>query len=119
MLAAAKWQSQLNDGPAVYFPLYICSSVKSMLGSVGSSYGPEVGRSIKESCLDRLIRFGKKSLGEPPCTSSSSMDIGNVRTKGLGSQLLRPEPRQEGSTGALQRRERRGGWRNYYDRAAA
>jgi putative transposase len=75
-------------------------------------------RSIKESCLDRLILFGEESL-----RSAVSQFVAHYHRErphqGLGNRLLRPEPSHVGSTGVVQRRERLGGLLNYYYRAAA
>src|SRR4051812_12204170 len=75
-------------------------------------------RSIKESCLDRLILFGEESL-----RTAVSQFVAHYHQErphqGLGNRLLRPEPDHVGSTGAVQRRERLGGMLNYYYRAAA
>ncbi len=75
-------------------------------------------RTIKESCLNRLILFGE----EPLRTALHQFVTHYHRERphqGLGNQLLRPEPSHVGNTGAIQRRERLGGMLNYYYRAAA
>src|SRR3954449_13450016 len=62
-------------------------------------------RSIKESCLDRLILFGEQSLR----TAVSQFVTHYHRERphqGVGNQLLRPEPSHVGNTGAVQRQER-------------
>jgi putative transposase len=75
-------------------------------------------RSIKESCLDRLILFGEDSLRK--AVSEFVTHYHRERPhQGLGNQLLRPEPSHLGNTDAVQRRERLGGLLNYYYRAAA
>jgi putative transposase len=75
-------------------------------------------RSIKESCLDRLILFGEESL-----RTAMQNFVVHYHTErhhqGLGNRLLRPEPSHVRSTGAVQRRERLGGMLNYYYRSAA
>ena len=75
-------------------------------------------RSIKESCLDRLILFGEDSLRK--AVSEFVTHYHRERPhQGLGNQLLRPEPSHFGNIGVVQRRERLGGRLNYYYRAAA
>jgi putative transposase len=75
-------------------------------------------RSIKESCLDRLILFGEKSL-----RTAMQNFLVHYHTErhhqGLANRLIQPEPSHLGNTGAVQRRERLGGMLNYYYRAAA
>jgi putative transposase len=75
-------------------------------------------RSIKESCLDRLLLFGEESL----CTTLSQFvthDHKERHHQGLDNRLIQPEPSHMGTTGAIQRRERLGGMLNYYYRTAA
>ncbi|MGH9627374.1 MAG: integrase core domain-containing protein, partial [Bryobacteraceae bacterium] len=75
-------------------------------------------RSIKESCLKRLILFGESSLR----TAVQNFMAHYHRERnhqGLGNRLIQPEPDQLANTGAVQRRERLGGMLNYYYRAAA
>ena len=75
-------------------------------------------RSIKESCLDRLILFGEGSLRK--AVSEFVTHYHRERPhQGLGNRLLRPEPSHVGSAGVVQRRKRLGGMLNYYYRAAA
>src|SRR3982750_2369576 len=75
-------------------------------------------RSIKESCLNRLILFGEQSLR----TTIQNFIVhyhAERHHQGLANRLIRPEPGHVGNTGAIQRRERVGGMLNYYYRAAA
>jgi transposase InsO family protein len=75
-------------------------------------------RSIKESCLDRLILFGEQSLR----TAVHNFVVHYHQERhhqGLANRLIDPEPSHLGTTGAVQRRERLGGLLNYYYRAAA
>src|SRR3982751_1179173 len=75
-------------------------------------------RSIKESCLDRLVFFGEQSLR----TTIQNFLVhyhAERHHQGLGNRLLCPEPSHVGNTGAVQRRERLGGLLNYDYRAAA
>jgi putative transposase len=83
-----------------------------------NSHAERFVRTIKESCLDRMILFGEESL-----RTAVSQFITHYHTErhhqGLANRLLQPEPSHVGSTGAIQRRERLGGLLNYYYRAAA
>jgi putative transposase len=75
-------------------------------------------RSIKESCLERLLLFGEESLR----TAVSQFVAHYHRERshqGVGNRLLRPEPSHVGSTGAVQRHQRLGGLLNDYYREAA
>ncbi len=83
-----------------------------------NAYAERFVRSIKESCLERLILFGEESLR----TAVSQFVAHYHRERphqGVGNRLLRPEPSHVGSTGAIQRHRRLGGLLNYYYREAA
>ena len=75
-------------------------------------------RTIKESCLDRMVLFGEESLW-----AAMQNFVIHYHTErhhqGLANRLLRPEPSHLGNKGTVQRRERLGGLLNYYYRAAA
>jgi transposase InsO family protein len=75
-------------------------------------------RSIKESCLDRLILFGEQSL-RTTIQNFLAHYHAERHHQGLANQLIRPEPGHVGNTGVIQRRARLGGLLNYYYRAAA
>jgi putative transposase len=75
-------------------------------------------RSIKESCLDRLILFGEGSL-RTAMQNFVAHYHGERNHQGLGSRLISPEPGQVGTAGEVQRRQRLGGMLNYYYRTAA
>lgn len=75
-------------------------------------------RTIKESCLDRLVLFGESSLR----TAIQNFVTHYHRERphqGLANRLLQPEPSHVGNTGAVQRHQRLGGMLNYYYRRAA
>jgi hypothetical protein len=75
-------------------------------------------RSIKESCLERLILFGEDSLR----TAVQNFVAHYHRERnhqGLANRLIRPDPAHRDSTGMIQCRERLGGTLNYHYRAAA
>ncbi len=75
-------------------------------------------RTIKESCLERMILFGEGSL-----RTAVQNFVAHYHTErnhqGLANRLIRPEVGHLGSTGLVQRRQRLGGMLNYYYRAAA
>jgi putative transposase len=73
-------------------------------------------RSIKESCLNRLILFGEHSLRRATCELVTHYhQEGNHQ--GLGNRLVIPNLDPQ-ATGSVCRRERLGGMLNYYYRAA-
>jgi len=75
-------------------------------------------RSIKESCLNRMIFFGEESLRK--AIQNFVAHYHSERNhQGLGNQLISPEAGHLGSAGEIQRRQRLGGMLNYYYRAAA
>jgi putative transposase len=77
-------------------------------------------RSIKESCLDRLILFGESSLRT--VIQNFIMHYHRERNhQGLDNRLIEPEPglKKAAQTGPVHCRERLGGMLNYYYRTAA
>jgi transposase InsO family protein len=75
-------------------------------------------RSIKESCLKRLILFGESSLR----TAVQSFVVHyhlERNHQGLENRLIQPDRDHLTNTGAVQRLERLGGMLNYYYRTAA
>jgi transposase InsO family protein len=75
-------------------------------------------RSIKESCLERLILFGENSL-RTAVQNFVAHYHSERNHQGLANRLILPEPAHHDSTGSIQSRERLGGMLNYYYRAAA
>ena len=75
-------------------------------------------RSIKESCLERMIFFGEDALRKG-IREFVLHYHGERNHQGLGNRLILPDQRQAGHHGAVLRRERLGGMLNYYYRAAA
>ena len=75
-------------------------------------------RSIKESCLDRMIFLGEASL-----RTATRNFVEHYHTErnhqGLSNRIIRPEAGHLGTSGPLQRRQRMGGMLNYYYRDAA
>ena len=83
-----------------------------------NAYAERFVRSIKQSCLERLILFGETSLRT--AVQNFVVHYHSERNhQGLDNRLIQPEPNHLGNTGEVQRRERLGGLLNYYYRAAA
>jgi putative transposase len=75
-------------------------------------------RSIKQSCLQRLILFGGTSLRT--AVQNFLVHYHSERNhQGLDNRLIQPEPDHLENAGPIQRRERLGGLLNYYYGAAA
>ncbi len=75
-------------------------------------------RTIKESCLERLILLGEGSLRK--AIHAFVMHYHHERNhQGLGNQLIMKDESYARRTGAIQRRQRLGGMLNYYYRQAA
>jgi putative transposase len=83
-----------------------------------SACAERVVRSIKESCLDRMILFGEASL-----RTAIKHFMAHYHTErnhqGLANRLIVPEKSHAENSGHVQRRQRLGGLLNYYYRAAA
>jgi transposase InsO family protein len=83
-----------------------------------NAYAERFVRTIKESCLDRLVFFGEDSLR----TAIHAFVI-HYHTErnhqGLENQLIDPQFQNEGNAGPVQKKERLGGLLNYYYRDAA
>jgi putative transposase len=75
-------------------------------------------RTVKESCLERMILFGEQSL-----RAAIHNFVVHYHTErnhqGLANRLISPEIGHLGNTGVVERRQRLGGMLNYYYRAAA
>jgi len=82
-----------------------------------NAYAERFVRTIKESCLERMILFGERSLRK--AVHEFMVHYHTERNhQGLGNRLVIPEQGQLGNTGAIRRRQRLGGMLNYYHRAA-
>lgn len=101
-----------------------------MLGEVGiesvklppsspnlNAYAERFVRTIKESCLDRLILFGEGSLRRAVREFVTHYHL-ERNHQGLGNHLIAPEINLTGCQGTIRRRQRLGGMLNYYHRAA-
>ena len=110
-------------------PLFT-SQFLNMLGDVGvesvklpprspnlNAHAERFVRSIKESCLERLILFGEGSLRR--AVHEFVEHYHHERNhQGLANRLISPEAGHLAKAGKLQRRQRLGGMLNYYYRAA-
>jgi transposase InsO family protein len=69
-------------------------------------------RTIKESCLERMILFGEESL-----RTAIDNFVAHYHTErnqqGLGNRLILPQAEHVGAAGPIQRRRRLGGMLNY------
>jgi transposase InsO family protein len=75
-------------------------------------------RTIKESCLERMILYGEQSLR--PATLSFLAHYHTERNhQGLANRIISPEVGHHGNVGVVQQRQRLGGLLNYYHCAAA
>jgi transposase InsO family protein len=75
-------------------------------------------RTIKESCLERMILFGERAL-RTAISQFVSHYLKERNHQGLANRIISPDA-SCGKTGdAVQRRQRLGGMLNYYYRAAA
>lgn len=75
-------------------------------------------RTIKQSCLDRMIFFGERSLRT--AVQNFVQHYHSERNhQGLANRIICPEAGHLAATGAIQRRQRLGGMLNYYYRDAA
>ena len=74
-------------------------------------------RSIKESCLNRLILFGEHSLRRAIHEFVAHYHL-ERNHQGIGNRLI-TSTIDQCATGVISRRERLGGLLNYYYRAAA
>jgi len=83
-----------------------------------NAYAERFVRSIKESCLERLILFGETSLRIAIQNFMAHYHL-ERNHQGVGNRLIQPEPDQLANTGTVQCRKRLGGMLNYYYRTAA
>lgn len=82
-----------------------------------NAYAERFVRTIKESCLERLILFGEGSLRKASREFVVHYHL-ERNHQGLGNRLITPQAIPIGANGTIQRRQRLGGMLNYYHRAA-
>ena len=83
-----------------------------------NAYPERFVRSIKQSCLERMILFSEESL-RTAIQNFVAHYHSERNHQGLANQLISPDAGHLGSAGEVQRRQRLGGMLNYYYRAAA
>jgi putative transposase len=83
-----------------------------------NAYAERFVRTIKESCLNRMILFGEDSLRKSIQEFTAHYHF-ERHHQGLGNRLILGESTHCESTGEVRRRERLGGMLNYYYRDAA
>jgi transposase InsO family protein len=83
-----------------------------------NAYAERFVRSIKESCLEKMIWFGEEALrkGVQEFMAHYHRERNH---QGLENRLIQPEADHLGATGEIQQRQRLGGLLNYYYRNAA
>ena len=82
-----------------------------------NAYAERFVRSIKESCLNRLILFGEQSLRRAIREFVTHYHY-ERNHQGLSNRLIVPNSNLQ-TAGSICRRERLGGMLNYYYRSAA
>jgi putative transposase len=83
-----------------------------------NAYAERFVRTIKESCLDRMILFGEGSLRKS--VQEFIAHYHHERNhQGLGNCLILPDSAHAGNSGEIRRSTRLGGLLNYYYRDAA
>jgi hypothetical protein len=75
-------------------------------------------RTVKESCLDRMIPFGEGSLRKAIHEFVAPYH-GERNHRDFGNRVIISNENHAGDSGAIRRRERPGGMLNYYYRQGA
>ena len=83
-----------------------------------NAYAERFVRTIKESCLDRMIWFGEDALRRGISEFVSHYHF-ERNHQGLDNRLISPKQTTTATTGRVRKRERLGGMLNYYFREAA
>jgi len=83
-----------------------------------NAYAERFVRTIKESCLERLMLFGEGSVRRAAAEFAAHYHA-ERNHQGLDNQLICPGPNLLREGGKVKRRERIGGLLNYYYRTAA
>jgi transposase InsO family protein len=82
-----------------------------------NSFAERFVRTIKESCLERMILFGEESL-QTAVREFVAHYHGERNHQSIGNLLIFPDRRLIDQGGPVRCRSRLGGMLNYYDRAA-
>ena len=83
-----------------------------------NAYAERFVRTIKESCLERMILFGEEALRNAVHEFVAHYHL-ERNHQGLGNRLIVPPTATVKTVGPVQRSQRLGGMLNYYHRAAA
>jgi transposase InsO family protein len=83
-----------------------------------NAYAERFVRTIKESCLERMILFGEMSLRKAVNEFLTHYNA-ERNHQGLDNKLITPIVNKSASKGMIRKRERLGGMLNYYYRDAA
>jgi len=83
-----------------------------------NAYAERFVRTIKESCLNRMILFGEDSLRKSVQEFTTHYHL-ERHHQGLGNRLILPDSAHPRNTGEIRQRGRLGGMLNYYYRDAA
>jgi transposase InsO family protein len=83
-----------------------------------NAYAERFVRTIKESCLERMIFFGETSLRKAIAEFVAHYHL-ERNHQGLGNRLIVPIGATGKTAETVQRRQRLGGMLNYYYREAA
>jgi transposase InsO family protein len=83
-----------------------------------NAYAERFVKTIKESCLERMIRFGEDSLRNAVREFVKHYHL-ERNHQGLGNALIVPIKTTHETTGPVQCRQRLGGLLNYYYQQAA
>ena len=82
-----------------------------------NSYAERFVRTIKESCLERLVLFGEKALRK--AVREFMTHYHSERNhQGIGNLLIMSDRLDTNRNGPVRCRQRLGGMLNYYERAA-
>jgi putative transposase len=84
----------------------------------GNAYAERFVKTIRESCLERLIFFGEDSLRNAVREFGEHYHL-ERNHQGLGNTLIVPMKTTDATTGPVQCRQRLGGLLNYYYREVA
>ena len=74
-------------------------------------------RTIKQSCLDRVILFGEAGLHTAIREFVAHYHL-ERNHQGIGNRLIDSTHLSDAANGSIRRRKRLGGMLNYYERAA-
>jgi transposase InsO family protein len=82
-----------------------------------NSYAERFVRTIKQSCLERMILFGEAGLRRATREFVAHYHL-ERNHQGIGNLLIDRSHLPDATSGSIRRRQRIGGMLNYYERAA-